>query len=105
MSGTDAALLARVDALIAKGQAVAATETHRERGNAYVEWGAHQEWRTQSLSALAAIVGADHAYRVEFARIVTSNSPSTVKGGMGILRALREDIANGYLRKLEALVS
>jgi len=104
MSATDAALLARVDALLAKGQAVAATE-HSSGSVRMVEWGVYQEWRTQSLSALVAVVGANHAYPAEFARIINSNSPVTVTGGMGILRALREDIANGYLRRLEALVS
>ena len=104
MSATNEALLARVDALLAKGQAVATTEYSSGSAD-WVEYGAYQEWRTQSLSALVEIVGTDRAYAVEFAKTVRSNSPYSVKAGTGILRALREDIGNGYLRRLEALVS
>jgi hypothetical protein len=104
MSTTDAALLARIDALLEKAKRVRAT-MHGEEHEQWVDAGPFQEWRSQAQNAIASIVGKDHVYATDFADKVVYNDALRVDIGTGYLRALREDIANGYLRRLESIVS
>ena len=60
-------------------------------------------WRTQAISALRAIVGENDAYTTEFkSRVTYQNGPDS---GIPILRRLRSDIKNGYLRKTANIIS
>ena len=67
-------------------------------------WQAHFfGWRAQAISALRALVGEKDAYTTEFeARVNADNGPQV---GIEILRRLRSDIENGYLRKTANIIS
>lgn len=63
------------------------------------------EWRTQSLVLLSQCLGADHGYTRSFKeRTEKPSVPSSVKSGMGVLRAASEDLANGYLFDTRSLI-
>jgi len=104
MSITDAAVLARLDALLEKAKRVRATE-HHDGGYKWVDSGQFHEWRTQAQTAISSIVGDDHIYAKNFERKVKSAEVYDLEVGAAVLRALHEDIANGYMRGLESLVS
>jgi hypothetical protein len=60
-------------------------------------------WRTQAISALRGIVGKNDIYTTEFESCVTyNNGPDS---GIPILRRLKSDIENGYLRKTANIIS
>lgn len=63
------------------------------------------EWRTQSLVVLRQILGKDHQYTHSFEKgTEESNVPSSVQHGTGVLRAVAEDLANGYLFNVRLLI-
>jgi hypothetical protein len=60
-------------------------------------------WRAQAISALQSIIGDEHIYTLEFQKRVNyQNGPAP---GLEILRRLRSDIENGYLRKTANIIS
>jgi hypothetical protein len=60
-------------------------------------------WRAQAISALEGIIGEKHIYATEFkTRVNYQNGPAQ---GIEILRRLRSDIENGYLRKIANIIS
>jgi hypothetical protein len=63
------------------------------------------EWRTQSVALLRQCLGADHGYTRSFEeRTEKPSVPSSVRSGMGVLRAASEDLANGYLFHMRSLI-
>jgi hypothetical protein len=92
----------RLDRLIAKGEAV--LRTHRPNppnviGFPTLDSGAFAEWRTQSLSCLVTVLGDAHVYVENFKEQIKKGYNGTVKAGIGILKATKEDIAAGHLDK------
>jgi hypothetical protein len=67
--------------------------------------GAFAEWQTQSLTFLTNVLGAGHIYAKSFEKDVGDAFPSCVKVGKGILSAVREDLASGYLVNVRTLVA
>lgn len=91
-------LINEVDALIAKGEA--ALRTHRPNppgviGFPTLDSGAFAEWREQSVVFLQRALGAGHQYADSFQKNVQREYQSSVKTGLGILRAFREDTEAG----------
>jgi hypothetical protein len=63
------------------------------------------EWRTQSLVVLRQLLGQEHQYTRSFEKgTEESNVPSSVHHGTGVLRAVGEDLANGYLFDVRLLI-
>ena len=96
---------ARIERLIAKGRAV--LETHSPSsviGAPTLDHGAFVEWRAQSLSFLTNLLGADHVYVASFEEIERGFIGS-VKAGIGILKAVCEDLEDGFLTDVQTLVS
>ncbi len=60
-------------------------------------------WRTQAISALRSIVGENDIYTIEF----ESHARYQIgpESGIPILRRLKSDIENGYLRKTANIIS
>jgi hypothetical protein len=95
--GTDA-LLARLDSLIAKGREAA--EPLRPGFDASPEqWGVYRGWQAQALTCIGDVVGAKSEYHDHFAQNTKEGFQSGALSGVNILMALREDVANGYLRR------
>jgi hypothetical protein len=104
----DERLINRLDELIAKADEVLAT--HRPNPSNVIGFptlasGAFSEWQTQSLAFLVNLLGNDHVYVEKFREMVEKGYTSSAHAGKGILTAVREDIAGGYLTRLKALVA
>jgi hypothetical protein len=95
-------VLERLDSLIEMGQIVLATPA-ADRG--WVDTGLAQQWRTSSLTFLSATLGSEHFHYREFEERCKWSQRHEAKRGLAILKAVREDIAGGYLQKFETLVS
>jgi len=104
----DERLLARVDDLIAKADAV--VETHKKPPSGVIGFptlstASFTEWQSQSLSFLVNLLGSDHTYTAEFRDRVEQGHVAHVRAGQGILRGVREDIDLGLLQDVRALVA
>lgn len=102
-------VLARLDALIAKGEAVLATHSPNPPnviGFPTLGSDEFSEWATQSVAYLKNLFGESHTYTEAFASAVDREGyTGSAKKGLGVLRASREDVEGGYLRDVRALVS
>jgi hypothetical protein len=101
-------VLAKIDALIVKADAVIATYRPSPPGSigfGGVAPGLLAEWRTQSLTFLTNLVGPDHTYTTSFNAEVSGRQTGHVGAGVGILRAVREDVEGGFLRDVRELVA
>jgi hypothetical protein len=90
----------RLDRLIVKGESV--LQTHRPNppnviGFPTLDSGAFTEWKTQSLACLVSLLGNSHVYVENFKMQINREFQGTVKAGIGILKATKEDIAAGNL--------
>jgi hypothetical protein len=104
----DERLIARLDELIEKADQVLATHEPSPRnwiGFPTLDSGRFTEWQTQSLAFLVNLLGDNHVYVETFREKVTEGHISMVRAGKGILSAVREDIAGGYLTQLKALLA
>lgn len=105
--GLEQDLCERIDALLRKGNQV--LSTHKPNPSNVIGFptlghGIFVEWQTQSLAFLSRILPKDHPYIEQFRSEVKQGFSSSVEAGLGILRALREDIVGGHLRTFSALV-
>jgi hypothetical protein len=104
----DEKVVARLDDLIAKADAVIAT--HKDPppgviGFPTLSSAAFAQWQSQSLSFLVNLLGAGHTYAENFRDQVTQGHTGMVRKGQGILRGVREDVELGLLRDVRALVA
>jgi len=101
-------ILGRLDSLISMGGAVLATRCNkRVREMIYldhVEDGLFQQWRTSSLAFLNAL-HSEYVYHREFEGNCQQSIYDDAERGLAILQAAKDDIAGGYLQKVENLVS
>ena len=106
-------LLARLDAVIAKGVAVQALPSDHQpmiRQHDNLVLGTYGEWRAQAIALVRGALPDNHHYRLELEMVTqpeTFNIPDTGNrdAGVGVLRAFREDLANGDLAGIRTLVS
>ncbi len=70
-----------------------------------VDSGGFAQWRVGCLSLLNSILGAGDIYLLEFQELCKGAYIDDTEKGLGVLRALRDDIEDGYLQKVETLVS
>jgi hypothetical protein len=94
-------ILGRLDDLISMGEGVLIVPVS---DRFYVDTGSFQQWRTSSLSFLKTFP-SEYIYSGEFEERCKWSYRQEAERGLAILRAAREDIAGGYLRKVEAFVS
>ena len=98
----------RIERLLEKGSTVLATHSPNPSnmlGYSTLDPGAFAEWRTQCLALLTNLLGAGHTYVVNFEADVDRTYTSRVKIGIGILKAVREDLQDGFLTDVQTLVS
>lgn len=85
----------RIDQLIAKGEYVLSTDKPNPPGFIgfpTLDSGAFTEWRSQTIACLQSILGDGHIYTQEFREEIKEPYQSAVRKGLGILKAIREDI-------------
>ncbi len=95
-------VLGRLDSLIEMGERVLTAPSSDRR---WVDTGLAQQWRTSSLTFLSAALGSENVHYREFEERCKWAWRHEAERGLAILRAVREDIAGGYLQKFEAFVS
>jgi len=99
-----ASKLEQIDRLIEKGTRVLATHRPSRQdwlGFPTVDSGAYTEWDAQSLSLLINLFGPDHVYVGKFKTKGTADLKSSVNAGIGLLNAVREELAQGGFDKPE----
>ncbi len=104
----DDRLLSRLDELITKADQVLATHKPNPPnviGFATLDSAAFTGWQTQSLAFLRNLLSDDHVYVKRFRINVDQGFRGSVEAGKGILAAVREDVALGYLSRVKALVA
>ena len=106
---TSQKLKRRIERLLAKGQSVLATaKTYSPNVTGHqtkVDTRPFAEWRTQSLALLTGFLGAQHIYVASFEKTVRVSNNRSVKSGIGILKAVGEDLEDGCLTDIRTLVS
>lgn len=104
----------RVDSLIAQADELLKTTVGHNasgiissRNSTYtsVNTELYQLFRTASLSFIDKVFGADHTYYKEFVKCVDDHSPSEVVEGRGILKAVKQEIDEGWLITVKGIVS
>jgi hypothetical protein len=70
-----------------------------------VDTGGFARWRVACISLIASVVGSNDVYFHEFEAQYKESYINDTERGLGIIRALKEDIEGGYLQKVESLVS
>src|SRR5438093_13095269 len=88
----------KIDQLVEKGNSVLRTHTPNPPnviGFPTLNDGAFTEWRTQSHTFLANLLGSGHTYLRSFGETVKRPYQSAVQSGLGILKAVREDLEAG----------
>ena len=104
----DERLLSRLDELITKADQVLATHKPNPPnviGFPTLDSAAFTGWQAQSLAFLRSLLGDDHVYVERFRSNVDQGFQGSVEAGKGILAAVREDVALGYLLRVKALVA
>jgi hypothetical protein len=99
MSSEDT-LLEQVDGLIAKGESVLATHPPDSEVLSWVntlDSRAYAEWDGQSLTFLTQLLGHEHVYVHNFNAKGDHDNFYSVERGIGVLRAVRADLAQGRL--------
>ena len=100
-------VIERIQKLIVKGEGVLRTHTPNPSnmiGFPTLDDNALSEWRAQSLHMLRTIAGPDSIYTTDFGEKVDKGFRSSANAGIGILKALREDVESGHLSGLISLV-
>lgn len=100
-------LLERIKQLEEKAQRVKAT--HKPNlpnviGFPTLDDDIFNEWKVNSESLILKISGSDSPYYKNFVKEVKDGHRSNVDSGIGILRALKEDIEQGFLSSVKELV-
>ena len=105
----DEKIRSRAAALVEKGEGVAAT--HRPNppnviGFPTLNTSAYAEWQSQSLAFLEDLLGRDHSYVDRFRKQTEEAGYSgSAHAGIGILRAVLEDIEEGHIETIRSLIA
>lgn len=109
MNSVTQKLIERADQLLQKGQGVAATRYNRSSDKVIapdrVNNISFHEWKNNSQNFILIVCGKDSSYYKNFVEGVKSAFPCDVDHGIGILKALKEDLELGYLTRVRDLVS
>ena len=98
-------LLQRLDELIEMGNAVLRTRERTNMAGKWVKGGEMKGFRAASLSFIGRVYGEKHSHFTEFFGTTRGYSLPEAENGVGILRAIREEIAGGWLFTIKSLVT
>jgi hypothetical protein len=95
-----------VDDLIAVADAVLRTTVSpRDWPIPFVDTAQFAEFRAGGLSFISNLYGSEHSFFTDFKSGVSSASPDDTQKGKGILRAIRGELAGGWLRSTKGLIA
>lgn len=97
----------RATALVDKGNDVLLTDTPSSGiGFPTLDDQAYSNWRSQSLAFLRDLLGHDNTYTTEFDRYTAEGGyVGNTEAGIGILRAVVEDIEQGHIETVRQLIT
>ena len=98
-------LIHRIDELIKYGEKALATQYSSPHLGTLVNSGLYHGFRSTSLSFIALVYGCEHPYYREFDQTAKRSNPTSVNSGIGILKAIREEIAGGWLISAKGLIA
>jgi hypothetical protein len=100
-------LLNRIDQLIEKGEQLLGVASSQDplRSQRDVNNALFQQWRVGALSFLNRVFGDNHTHFQEYQKVCRMALYSQAESGIAILKAAKEDLKCGYLKRLETLVS
>ena len=107
-TSTKERLIERINQLIEKAERVKTTEKPPPSGVvgfSRVDNSAFFEWKTGAESLIIKITGEDNAYYKNFLQQVEGEYKNDVDCGIGILRALKEEIESGFIDQIKDLVT
>lgn len=109
MNATTEKLVERANQLLTKAQNVASTRFNDSSENVIapdeVNSPLFHEWKNNTQNFILLVCGESSPYYKNFIEGVKSSRPSDVDHGIGILKALKEDLELGYLTRVRDLVS
>ena len=97
-------ILTRADQLILLGEQVVATRRRSEYSDA-VESGPMKAFRVAVLSFVDRVYGRTHPHFSEFQECTDNSYFQNAENGLAIIRAIREEIAGGWLFTVRGLVT
>lgn len=96
---------AKVDKLIMFGQEVLETRKSLNEWQQYVSDEEFNTFRSSSLSFLKIVFGIDHPFYTEFKIQSKSPTPIDTKNGLGVLKAAKLEIEEGWLLTVKEFIS
>lgn len=107
MKQSEQKILERIDYLVQKG-----TETKGRYissppnviGGGHIEHTLYNEWKNSAENLIIRVVSEDSHYYRNFVERVKNPWPEHVEAGIGILKALKDDIENGFLINVRELI-
>jgi hypothetical protein len=99
----DQQLLERIDELWGEGELLFRSALHSEDGG-WCDIALWNKWHTKTTSFLERMVGVESAYYRHFAEKSTNPEVHRVRAGLGILSALRDDVAGGHFARFREIV-
>lgn len=95
----------RVDELITLGNEALSTEWANHMGSRNLNLESFYKFRAASISFLLKLFGDSHPYFNEFSNHAENAQPSSAKRGIGILKAVKDEIEKGWLNTTRGLIS
>jgi hypothetical protein len=87
----------RVTHLEALAERALQTKYRLEYTGDFVDSSLHAEFRAATLSLIDRIYGKEHSHYMEFEKATDRGAYYGVKKGLGILKAIKDEIAGGWL--------
>jgi len=100
-------IIERIDQLLQKAERVKATYTPNPPnviGFPTLDEDAFLEWKSNTEQLITLVAGANSVYHKNFIESVKRGHRGHVDSGIGILRALKEDLQGGFLDNIKGLV-
>ena len=99
-------LIRRIDELVANGNEVLKTRYGNPGGTfEYVKSGEMKGFRAASLSFIQSVYNTQHPHYTEFDNNTNRTEPGDAERGIAILKAMRSEIAGGWIFTFKGLVA
>jgi hypothetical protein len=95
----------RADALIAQCDTMTSRAQQDVFKRQIVLDGLYGQFRSATLSFIKNVYGEGHPYFSEFSRLCNDTLLTSAQAGQGVLRAIRDELAGGWIRTTTGLVS
>lgn len=109
MNSTTEKLIERANQLLDKAQKVVGTRRSNSSEHVFapatVDSSLFHEWKNNTQNFISLVCGETSPYYKNFVEGVKNAFPGELERGIGILKALKEDIEQGYLARIKDLVS